>query len=72
MGTNLAKFLNYKLLKKKVDIPTEKCELTWVDSFTEFENVLQGQHRTAWKQTLNEHFPEPVDTTRPNSKRSGS
>ena len=20
----------------------EKCELTWVDSFTEFENVLQG------------------------------
>ncbi len=25
----------------------EKCELTWVDSFTEFENVLQGQHRTA-------------------------
>jgi hypothetical protein len=43
----------------------EKCELTWVDSFTEFENVLQSQHRTAWKQTLHEHFPEPVDATRP-------
>ncbi len=43
----------------------EKCELTWIDSFTEFENVLQGQHRTAWKQMLDEHFPEPVDATRP-------
>jgi hypothetical protein len=43
----------------------EKCGLTWVDSFTEFENVLQGQHRTAWKQTLHEHFLEPVDATRP-------
>ncbi len=27
----------------------QNCELTWVDSFTEFKNVLQGQHRTAWK-----------------------
>ncbi len=27
--------------------------------------MLQGQHRTAWKQTLHEHFPEPVDATRP-------
>jgi hypothetical protein len=43
----------------------EKCELPWVDSFTEFKNVLQGQHRTAWKQTLHEHFPEPVDAKRP-------
>jgi hypothetical protein len=43
----------------------EKCELTWVNSFPEFQNVLQGQHRTAWKQTLHEHFPEPVDATRP-------
>jgi hypothetical protein len=43
----------------------EKCELTWVDSFTEFENVLQGQHRTAWKQTLHKHFLEPLDATRP-------
>ncbi len=43
----------------------EKCELTWIDSFTEFENVLQGQHRTVWKQTLHEHFPEHVNATRP-------
>ncbi len=43
----------------------EKCELPWADSFTEFENVLQGQHRTAWKQTPQEHFLEPVDATRP-------
>jgi hypothetical protein len=27
--------------------------------------VLQGQHRTAWKQTLHKHFPEPVNATRP-------
>jgi hypothetical protein len=43
----------------------EKCELTWVDSFTEFENVLQGQHGTAWKQTLHKHFSEPVNATGP-------
>jgi hypothetical protein len=43
----------------------EKCKLTWVNSFTEFKNVLQGQHRTAWKQTLHEHFPKPVDAMRP-------
>ena len=40
------------------------CELTWVNSFTEFKNVLQGQHRIAWKQTLHEHFPEPVNAMR--------
>jgi hypothetical protein len=27
--------------------------------------VLQGQQRTAWKQVLHEHFPEPVDATVP-------
>ena len=27
--------------------------------------MLQGQHRTAWKQTLHEHFLEPVDAMRP-------
>ena len=43
----------------------KKCELTWVDSFMEFENVLQGQHKTAWKQRLHEQFLEPVNTTRP-------
>ena len=43
----------------------EKCVLTWVNSFTEFKNVLQGQHRTAWKQMLHEHFLEPVNAMRP-------
>jgi hypothetical protein len=37
----------------------------WSDSFAEFENMLQGHHRTAWKQVLHEHFPEPVDATAP-------
>jgi hypothetical protein len=35
------------------------------DSFTEFRKVLQGHHRTGWKQVLQEHFPEPVDATVP-------
>jgi hypothetical protein len=43
----------------------EKCNLNWSDTFAEFENVLQGHHRTAWKQVLHEHFPEPVDATVP-------
>ncbi len=43
----------------------EKCDLNWSDSFVEFENVLQGHHKTAWKQVLHEHFPEPVDATVP-------
>ncbi len=43
----------------------EKCDLNWSDSFVEFENVLQGHHKTAWKQVLHEHFSEPVDATVP-------
>jgi hypothetical protein len=39
----------------------EKCDLNWSDSFVEFKNVLQGHHKTAWKQVLHKHFPEPVD-----------
>jgi hypothetical protein len=31
----------------------------------EFKNVLQGHHKTAWKQVLHEHFTEPVDATVP-------
>ncbi len=27
--------------------------------------MLQGHHKTAWKQVLHEHFPEPVDATVP-------
>jgi hypothetical protein len=43
----------------------EKCDLNWADSFGEFENVLQGHHKTAWKQVLHEHFLEPVNATVP-------
>jgi hypothetical protein len=43
----------------------EKCDLNWSDSFVEFKNVLQGHHKTAWKQVLHEHFPELVDATVP-------
>ncbi len=39
----------------------KKCDLNWSDSFVEFKNVLQGHHKTAWKQVLYEHFPEFVD-----------
>ncbi len=39
----------------------EICDCNWSDSFVEFENVLQGHHKTAWKQVLHKHFPEPVD-----------
>ncbi len=43
----------------------QKCDLNWSDSFAEFENVLQGHHKTAWKQVLHKHFPEPVNATMP-------
>ncbi len=43
----------------------EECDLTWSDSFVEFENVHQGNHRMAWKQVLHKHFPEPVNATVP-------
>jgi hypothetical protein len=39
----------------------KKINLDWVHSFVEFENVLQGQYKTAWKQVLHENFPEPDD-----------
>jgi len=38
-----------------------KINLNWTHSFSEFENVLQGQYKTAWKQIVHEFFPEPVD-----------
>jgi hypothetical protein len=43
----------------------EKFDLNWSDSFAEFKNMLQGHHKTAWKQVLHEHFPEPVGATVP-------
>jgi hypothetical protein len=43
----------------------EKCDLNWSDSFVELKNVLQGHHKTAWKQVLHERFPEPVNAMVP-------
>jgi hypothetical protein len=43
----------------------EKCDLNWSDSFVAFKNVLQGHRKTAWKQVLHKHFPEPVDVMVP-------
>jgi hypothetical protein len=45
--------------------PSLSLTINWSNSFAEFENVLQGHHRTAWKQVLHEHFPEPIDATEP-------
>jgi hypothetical protein len=48
--------------------PTLTRELKSVTSTGQtplFKNVLQGHHKTAWKQVLHEHFPEPVNATVP-------
>ncbi len=39
----------------------EKIHLNWTKSFKKFENVLEGQHKTAWKQVMHNHFPKPAD-----------
>ena len=39
----------------------EKIHLDWTTSSEEFENVLEAQYKTAWKQDMHDHFPEPVD-----------
>ena len=39
----------------------EKIHLDWTTSFEEFENILEEQYKTAWKQVMHDHFPEPVN-----------
>ena len=39
----------------------ERVNLDYVQSFTEFGNVLQGRLSSDWKQVLDDHFPEPAD-----------
>jgi hypothetical protein len=39
----------------------KKINLNFSHSFVKFENVLQGQYKTAWKQVMHKHFPEPTD-----------
>jgi hypothetical protein len=59
--------LNLPSIKRSLSLTRElkNVTLTGSDSFLEFKNVLQGHHKTAWKQVLHEHFPEPVDATVP-------
>jgi hypothetical protein len=40
---------------------TKKVYLDYAQSFVEFKNVLQGQNKTAWKQVVHKHFPEPTN-----------
>jgi hypothetical protein len=47
----------------------KKIHLEWTNSFEEFENVLEGQYNTAWKQVMHDHFPEPVDSVMVPSKQ---
>ena len=46
----------------------EKIHLDRTNSFEEFENVLEGQYKTAWKQVMHDHFPELVDAAMVPSK----
>jgi hypothetical protein len=39
----------------------EKINIDYGHSFVEFKNVLQGQYKTACKQVMYEHFPEPTN-----------
>jgi len=49
-----------------------KVELGWPASFVEFENVLEGTLKSAWKYVLKEHFPEPLEdgVSTPESNRN--
>ena len=38
----------------------KEIHINWTHSFLEFENMLQGQYKTAWKQTVYNFYPEPV------------
>jgi hypothetical protein len=40
--------------------------------FVEFENVLQGQYKTAWKQVVHKHFPELTDLENVPTKQNHS
>ena len=34
---------------------------SWLETFSEFGNVLGDLYRTTWHEVLNEHFPEPLE-----------
>jgi hypothetical protein len=39
----------------------KKVNLDYGHSFMEFENVLHGQYKPAWKQVVHKHFLEPTN-----------
>jgi hypothetical protein len=43
------------------EMGAKKINLDWAHFFVEFENIYQGQYKTAWKQVLHENFVEPDD-----------
>ncbi len=49
-----------------------KIHLDWTNSFEEFENVLEGQYKMAWKQVMHDHFPEPVNAVMMPSEQNRS
>ncbi len=45
----------------EIEKGAENVNLDYAHSFVEFKNVLQGQYKTAWKQVVHEHLPEPIN-----------
>jgi hypothetical protein len=35
-----------------------KLNWSWKETFLEFENVLAGSYKTAWREVVKDHFPE--------------
>jgi hypothetical protein len=53
--------LGVVLLLTERSLSLKKGPRDYAHSFVEFKNVLQGQYKTAWKQVIHEHFPEPTN-----------
>ncbi len=54
------KFTNNKTIPN-FEKGAKKVNLNWTHLFIKFDNMYQGQYKTAWKQVVQENFPEPVD-----------
>jgi hypothetical protein len=48
----------------------DKLQWCWRETFSEFENVLEGSYKTAWREVVNNHFTEPLPAEA--SKRDSS
>jgi len=38
-----------------------KLDWSWAETFSEFENVLAGSYKTAWREVVKDHFSPPDD-----------